>query len=252
MKNIRYNLPVISAVLLLFSGITHAGVVGSVHDLTAATGTGTQTTAATTEVCVFCHTPHGSDTSAPAPLWNKILPAAGGFTLYDDTFSSSIDGTVDLAGSGISLACLSCHDGATAMDTVLNAPGSGNYNAAGIAISGGTMTAMTGEPIPNLSTDLTNDHPVGIQYAGGGLTWGGVETVAANANDKAFVEPTFDGSRMWVGGAVDGSLPLYRDTTNNEPLVECASCHDPHKTDNGTFLRISNAASAVCTSCHVK
>lgn len=239
----------IATALLLISGNAQAGVVGSKHDLTAATGTAAQTTAATEEVCVFCHTPHGSDTSAPAPLWNKILPAAGSFTTYDSTFSSSIDGTVDLAGAGISLACLSCHDGTQAMDTVLNAPTTAagyNYNAAGIAIDG-TMTAMAGTPIPNLGIDLTNDHPVGIQYAGGGLTWGGPETVAANANDKAFVEPTWDGSRMWAG-----SLPLYRDTGANDPLVECASCHDPHNTTNGTFLRISNAASAVCTSCHVK
>ena len=48
------------------------------------------------------------------------------------------------------------------------------------------------------------------------------------------------------------------------PMVECASCHDPHvSTGPGrpgqrlvaageTFLRISNASSAVCTACHVK
>jgi hypothetical protein len=45
-------------------------------------------------------------------------------------------------------------------------------------------------------------------------------------------------------------------------MVECGSCHDPH-VSNGqsgpnsliageTFLRISNANSAVCTTCHVK
>ncbi|MBK8767589.1 MAG: hypothetical protein IPM01_24440 [Burkholderiaceae bacterium] len=46
------------------------------------------------------------------------------------------------------------------------------------------------------------------------------------------------------------------------PSVECASCHDPHVSEgasaaNGqvagaTFLRISNAGSAVCLACHVK
>ena len=36
------------------------------------------------------------------------------------------------------------------------------------------------------------------------------------------------------------------------PSVECASCHDPHRADTSTFLRIANAGSAVCLACHVK
>ena len=34
----------------------------------------------TTEVCVFCHTPHGADSSTAVPLWNKNLAALGGYT----------------------------------------------------------------------------------------------------------------------------------------------------------------------------
>ena len=42
--------------------------------------------------------------------------------------------------------------------------------------------------------------------------------------------------------------------------VECASCHDPHgvpsgapgSTFNPTFLRVPNAGSAVCLTCHAK
>ena len=58
---------VAAAGLLLAATTADAGVVGSKHDFTAANGTagnpggGAQsTTAATTEVCVFCHTPHGA------------------------------------------------------------------------------------------------------------------------------------------------------------------------------------------------
>lgn len=43
----------------------------------------------------------------------------------------------------------------------------------------------------------------------------------------------------------------YTGQTENEPFVECASCHDPH-TANATFLRIPNSGSAVCLACHVK
>jgi predicted CXXCH cytochrome family protein len=38
----------------------------------------------------------------------------------------------------------------------------------------------------------------------------------------------------------------------NSPSVECASCHDPHTPNNGVFLRVSNAGSGLCLSCHVK
>jgi predicted CXXCH cytochrome family protein len=43
----------------------------------------------------------------------------------------------------------------------------------------------------------------------------------------------------------------YTGQTNPEPFVECASCHDPHST-NQTFLRIANTGSAVCLACHNK
>lgn len=255
----------LAAGLFVLTGSASAAVVGSKHDLTSATGTAAVTTNVTAEVCVFCHTPHGSDSSAPAPLWNKSLPAAGSFTLYDSSFSASIDGTVDLAGSGVSLACLSCHDGSQAMDTVLNAPTSGgnyNYDPAGAEIDGTAITSMDADatnfpsPVPNIGKNLQNDHPVGIQYAGGGLTWAAIAAgnqVSDSANDKAFNDPNWDGNRLWVAsGATTKALPLYKDAGNN-PLVECASCHDPHGgVANTPFLRVSNAASAVCTACHVK
>ena len=40
---------------------------------------------ATTEVCVFCHTPHGANLSAPgaAPLWNRSVPTTGSYTMYN-------------------------------------------------------------------------------------------------------------------------------------------------------------------------
>jgi len=42
------------------------------HNLGSA-GPGPNTFSGTAAVCVFCHTPHGADTSAEVPLWNKTL-----------------------------------------------------------------------------------------------------------------------------------------------------------------------------------
>jgi hypothetical protein len=85
------------------------------------------------EICVFCHTPHGGQQQltgqtggAPAPLWNRALPDGTTFITYS---SPNFDAKGTTAGTpkGVSLACLSCHDGTVAFDSLINAPGSGGF-----------------------------------------------------------------------------------------------------------------------------
>ena len=91
------------------------GVVTSKHDFTTG-GDAQGTTTQTDQVCVFCHTPHGADTTAPVPLWNKVLNAnEARFTRYSTLATPSFDSQEAPVGS-VSLACLSCHDGTQAMD----------------------------------------------------------------------------------------------------------------------------------------
>ena len=82
----------------------------------------------TEDVCVFCHTPHGGSRVEPdnsAPLWNRMLPNELGFTMYvGPNFDAS---NIEVAPRGVSLACLSCHDGTIAMDALVNAPQSGGF-----------------------------------------------------------------------------------------------------------------------------
>lgn len=254
-----------------------AAIQNTKHNLGASNGNNTNfMTSGTTEICVFCHTPHASNTNVKAPLWNK--PTNGGsYTTYTTATSATIDGSVDM--SGVSLACLSCHDGTQAMDTMINKPGSGGYNAAGSTL-GGTWTGAnqdgTGKMIglANLGIDLTNDHPVGIQYCGGGISTGSASTSAASTGacrDGDFNAPangTIAGTRVWwvdssagvTGTREKTDMILYAraptltgDATSGffQPFVECASCHDPHSS-NTTFLRIQNTQSAVCLTCHNK
>ena len=54
-------------------GDKESNVSQTVHNLSA-TGTGSvTTTGGQTEVCVFCHTPHGATTFPGAPLWNRSV-----------------------------------------------------------------------------------------------------------------------------------------------------------------------------------
>ena len=257
-----------------------AGIKDTKHNLGASNGVNTNfMTTGTTEICVFCHTPHASNTNVKAPLWNK--PTNGGsYTTYSTATSSTIDGAVDM--SGVSLACLSCHDGTQAMDTMINQPGSGGYNPAGAVLANGVWTGtnqtggkLNGNTVAMLGTDLTNDHPVGIQYCGGGISTGSASTAAASTGscrDVDFNAPAnglIAGTRVWWVDSTAGTtntrektdMILYAraptlagDATSGffQPFVECASCHDPHSSTNATFLRVSNAQSAVCLTCHNK
>ena len=268
-----------------FAGAAVAGISTTKHNLgTGGTAGNNRVTAGTAEICVFCHTPHAADISTiGVPLWNKRLATGvGSFTTYSSSTMDAL-GASDGQGGGqigsVSIACLSCHDGTQAMDNMLNAPGSGGYasngggpsgtnytwaagvraDAAGYLINSGTFIAM-------LSKDLSNDHPIGMQYCGGGPRVG---TPTAACADADFVAPTSGsiggGTVFWVdtgtggrqktdmilynrGFLVNGSLPA-----GTYPSVECASCHDVHGGAAGsTFLRISNDNSAVCLACHIK
>ena len=251
------------------SAQTPESILNTKHNL-GSNGTGINKFSGTAEICVFCHTPHGADTSASVPLWNRTLPAPATFTTYNSLGTSTLDGTTAPVGS-VSIACLSCHDGVTSMSAVINAPGSGTSGDA--TWQAGTWSganqvngAIAPGLITNIGKDLRNDHPIGIQYGGGGIT---DSATVANTTDPDFKKPATavigNGRVWWVDtdattGRQKTDMVLYTRTltdTNGQPVggpqpfVECASCHDPH-TERSTFLRVSNANSAVCLACHIK
>jgi predicted CXXCH cytochrome family protein len=268
------KLALAAGLLMTAGGVLAAGITDTKHNLGTTPGANqVNIYSGTAEICVFCHTPHGADTSASVPLWNKNLSNPSIYTTYDTLGTSTLDGATAPVGS-VSLACLSCHDGTQAMDTVLNAPGSGatvaSYSAGtwtGPAASTSPVGAITNS-IVNLGTDLTNDHPVGIQYGGGNLKES-TPSLGANATkDPDFKTASFapiNGNPIWWvdtevapnGTRQKTDMQLYTRTVasidggEKQPFVECASCHDPH-TENVTFLRISNDGSAVCLACHIK
>lgn len=258
---------------MTLSAPAQAQIRGTKHNLgTSPGGTGVNQFSGTAEICVFCHTPHGADTSAVVPLWNRTLPAPQSFTTYDSLGTSSLDGKTAPVGS-VSIACLSCHDGVTSMSAVINAPGSGRAGDA--AWQAGTWSGanqVDGKIAPglitNIGTDLRNDHPIGIQYGGGGIS---ATAPTAQTRDPDFSAPknaSLNGTTVWWvdtettpnGTRQKTDMLLYTRAkdqgyvgqTDAEPFVECASCHDPHTSANPTFLRVSNAGSAVCLACHVK
>ncbi len=212
MKKLYLIAAVMSVALMGYAGGARAqSIAGSLHDLSA-NGPGGGSNGTNTQVCVYCHTPHGSGT-AGAPLWNRDTSGLT-YTMYS---SPTLDGAIATSPQGVSLACLSCHDGATGFDALINKP----------PTSAGTLTSgtMSGSKAVGAGGFLDNDHPISVTYGTD------LQLVAASS------------------GKVGGVLPLYGANTDQ---VECASCHNPHDRTNSKFLRKSTASSGLCLTCHVK
>jgi hypothetical protein len=253
--------------LASMSSVALAGIANTKHNLGSSpnagnNGAGWNFTTATTEICVFCHTPHGADSSAAVPLWNRHLSTGGAYNTYASLQTSTLDAPHTDTGS-VSLACLSCHDGTQAMNTVINSPGSGttgsigsslNQAAGGDWVEFGQMSGAITTEMIYIGTDLRNDHPISIQYAGQADGHPAYDTDFKTALSTSVAS----GTTVWyIDTNGDSSkdkhdLPLYN-RSGFGALVECATCHDPH-TENTTFLRHNsgNNGSATCLSCHVK
>jgi len=204
----------------------------STNDIRAATGE-------TDQLCVFCHTPHNANnaTFTVVPLWNKDTPSGSGYTMYD---SPTLGGAIDSSPAGPSLACLSCHDGTSAINSVYNPPGD---------VPGPSYILMVGQTTPgpfsmpdgpaNIGTDLTNDHPISIVYTVGNAS---LRPTTATLNGEWIIK----GEKKTGATVAD----LLRDGK-----VECVSCHDPHVDEAEgfpLFLRTTTDASNLCLGCHDK
>ncbi|RME59327.1 MAG: hypothetical protein D6790_10780 [Caldilineae bacterium] len=201
-------------------------VVDTKHNLSVSSG-GTDPTGGNLvdygEVCVYCHTPHGGQTSAP--LWNRNFSSAT-YSMYDANHSSTIDMTVDSQPTGISMACLSCHDGTIGLDVIINAPNS--YSGSIPPTVDGVNTMPPGNTL--LDTDLRNDHPISVAY-----------------------DPSKDTAFNTAASVKAAGLKLYVDeSAPGVEKVQCASCHNPHNNTYAPLLRIDNSASNLCLTCHIK
>jgi hypothetical protein len=88
--------------LVSMSGVAMAGIDQTRHNLSASGSF--NFTDATTEICVFCHTPHGADPSEAVPLWSRLLATNDPYQTYASLGTSTLDSESTAIGS-VSLAC---------------------------------------------------------------------------------------------------------------------------------------------------
>jgi predicted CXXCH cytochrome family protein len=231
-----------TAVLSLFA--TSAFAIGHIrntkHDLSASGG---QTVhSSTTQICAFCHTPHNPRVARP--LWNRGdvtgmgLPA---FKFYTSNQMSDAGVHANLDPSSISAMCMSCHaETYTNANVTAGGPINNLTQNTDIYTINNTVTGKMGQHTA-LGTDLTKSHPFGFSY-----TDAQVQRGAGNINGRATTgTPLYAATNGQVGSGAT-ALPLYGATQR----IECSSCHKTHDDSLGAFLRVDNANSALCRTCH--
>lgn len=231
------------------------------HNLST-TGGGAVKSSTESEICVFCHTPHGVSTTGTgigAPMWNRNLPYqdSAGYTLYDQVWSFSFEGQIDpVPGNrptGYSRLCLSCHDGVIAIGSVINRSGSGGYGGQTPTVDTLGVGAMPGGPGPGgalggdtrlLGINLQNDHPVSFIFDTAlaaldtELTDPGAPP--AGLNDVTPLAP--------AGGYKTGAKRYFGDAVGVINQVQCTSCHNPHAVTYPKFLRAPRLQNATETA----
>lgn len=233
----------------------------------------------TTEICVFCHTPHGAQSAATsqlrAPLWNRNLSQAS-YQLYDQVWSRSFEGQLNSnQPTGYSRLCLSCHDGTIALGALRNAPGSGGFNpnpeqnppvqidyAPGVTApfpfgsipeGSGTATGNT----RRLGVDLRNDHPISFIFDTNLVLVDKELVDPKSPPDRPANEPLYPAGigpmRRYPGADFNAGVPA-----NNS--IQCTSCHNPHQVNYPKFLRANwlhnapehSGEQIICLFCHDK
>lgn len=222
-------------------------VIGSKHDLAhlnqrtsvLASGIGTphEGSAYTNylETCVYCHVPHLSGSGVNGTLFNRVLPQDN-YKPYSGP-SGTMDATPNRP-SGVSLVCLSCHDGTIAVDSIVNTPNtswapSANHqkmspgstpDECGMCHRPNGPAGAHDATVKYLTQDLRDDHPISISYL-----------EALTATPREFRDPFSI-----------APLRLFNDR------VECPTCHDVHNPQYFPFLRKPNDGSDLCLTCHIK
>lgn len=207
-------------------------VVASSHDMIAS-GFASVSGGAPTEVCIFCHTPHGAQASVTqAPLWNAVPEASldAAYSVYTSSTTNFVS-TVPGINATDARLCLSCHDGS--VGEPVNMPNVGSL----------TITAAVMDANAVIGTNLSNDHPIGMNL-------GTTPETADLRYDGTSNMRTIAAIKTNFGGAT----PFFGSTDDSINIMWCSSCHDVHDSDplKAPFLRKSNVGSALCKACHIK
>lgn len=233
---------VVAGASMAFAVGGDSNIKNSKHNIPQVFSAATQGT--TSQICVYCHTPHNA--AKAIPLWNRNTNiAAGSFVLYSSqTMSNSVRKT-GFTTDSISLFCMSCHDGATMGGSmVINKPKNGSvYDA--------TASDVIASTKANFGGNLSTTHPVNFNLenrnTGGSATFSSTGQMRNDGKSDL----VWASGNTYMGTNSAGTFPLFK-STRGDYSVECSSCHAVHDDYFAPFLRSTMNASALCLGCHRK
>jgi len=217
---------------------TNYGIEGSAHDFSQEAWISRQ------DVCGNCHVPHADNATSLIPLWEHANSANSSWQMFTSDQLTTLGVTMPTQPSGVSLACLSCHDGSVAV----------NQSATGITGTLGAVAITSYNATYQIGANgnLTHVHPISVDY-------NAAQAVDAGLNPSSSQIPSFIPTQTpgtWNPNATIAQAML----TNGK--MECSSCHDVHAqignaANGGILLKISgvdaaNRGSLLCRTCHIK
>jgi predicted CXXCH cytochrome family protein len=237
---LRIGLSVVALTALSASMAFAAGsVVNSPHNMNTVSNDDVQM-----RVCAFCHTPHHALTDNAAdynPLWSHTFTSQ----LFSEYLSTTLEGATADVLAGNSRLCMSCHDGAIAVDQ--------HYSFGGTDL-------RTGDSWDQIAVgadgDLSNDHPIGFDY----LTVGGSGTSTYILGSIAEIgsgngdDPEIRGTASLIPNGNGRKIGDLMWDNGGQMIMTCGSCHDVHDTysQDEYFLIAKQAGSEICLTCHIK
>jgi hypothetical protein len=226
------------AAALALPMLARADIIGSPHDFSGETWNVVPSDA--NSVCGVCHQPHNARNDV-VPLWIHTTSNPQQFTLYTSNAvaGSKLNAQPTTIG-GVSLACLSCHDGTVAV----------NSYAGGV--KGGSSILLTNSA--RIGTDLTHTHPISFTYNN------------ALADADGFLKHTETAILAPDSGTFNtgGRTSIKDFLLNGGDSLESSACHDVHNqlgtpfdiTTNPKLVKIvgtqAGKGSLLCRSCHIK
>lgn len=186
------------------------------------------------QICVFCHTPHRS--SSEGPLWNRVASSKSFFKHFSSSTLTIDDPSVRAVSeygqpTGTTRLCLSCHDGVTALGAVFTTPS----QTTSVPIQFiNTRTNQTGANVAIGYETYSTHHPVSFKY---------------------------DANVMGILNAASTKfqyLPPSPNEVKRDKLqrMQCTTCHDPHQDrsavpSNTTPFWTTDTYIKVCDTCHI-
>lgn len=185
------------------------------------------------QICVFCHTPHSA--SSEAPLWNRMAVtktfkhfSSASLAIDDDALKSAADYGQPTGSSRI---CLSCHDGVTALGAVFATPG---IYMPGAIFFTNKRTGQTGANVAIGYETFSTHHPVSFRY-----NQAVIDLLKAAPYNK---------TDYWWS-------PSNAVKLDKQGRMQCMTCHDPHQDQSDvpssmTPFWAARTYAEVCGSCH--